>query len=38
MKTLIYFVLALVAYALPRNYAGIYDERGHLIGKTTWRA
>ena len=37
MKTLLYTVLALLTYALPRNYAGIYDERGRLIGRTTWK-
>ena len=37
MKTLLYTVLALLTYAIPRHSAGIYDERGRLIGKTTWK-
>lgn len=37
MKTLIYMVLALLTYVIPYHSAGVYDESGHLIGKTTWK-
>ena len=37
MKTLLYAALALLTYALPCHSAGVYDEAGHLIGKTTWK-